>query len=58
VIFDVGVVHLQLGRGAVLAEALFFPEISRLAAGVEEARGMVARGEIVDLKTAFGLTLV
>ena len=25
---------------------------------IEEARGMVARGEIVDLKTAFGLTLV
>ena len=25
---------------------------------IEEARAMVARGEIVDLKTAFGLTLV
>jgi ADP-ribose pyrophosphatase len=25
---------------------------------IKEARGMVARGEIVDLKTAFGLTLV
>ena len=25
---------------------------------IDEARGMVARGEIVDLKTAFGLTLI
>jgi ADP-ribose pyrophosphatase len=32
-------------------------EIETRAVTVEEARGMVARGEIVDLKTAYALTL-
>jgi ADP-ribose pyrophosphatase len=32
-------------------------DIHAEAFGIDEARAMVARGEIVDLKTAFGLTL-
>ncbi len=33
-------------------------DISSKAVTIEEARAMVERGEIIDLKTAYGLTLV
>ncbi|MFO0798410.1 MAG: AAA family ATPase [Gemmataceae bacterium] len=39
--FAVGVVHRRVGPGAVLAEPLFFPEVSRLAAAPDTAAAMI-----------------
>lgn len=33
-------------------------DITAIALSIDEARAMVSRGEIIDLKTAYGLTLV
>ncbi|HUR54960.1 MAG TPA: AAA family ATPase, partial [Gemmataceae bacterium] len=43
VTFPVGLVYRKVGPGAVLAEALFFPELSRLASNREAASEAVRR---------------
>lgn len=46
--FPVGLVYRKVGPGAVLAEALFYPELSRLAANRGSA-GYAARRNLIDL---------
>ncbi|VTU01872.1 b family protein : ATP-dependent Clp protease, ATP-binding subunit ClpC, putative OS=Microscilla marina ATCC 23134 GN=M23134_01764 PE=4 SV=1: AAA_16: AAA_2: ClpB_D2-small [Gemmataceae bacterium] len=46
--FPVGLVYRKVGPGAVLAEALFFPELSRLAANRALAASAVRRN-LIDL---------
>jgi ATP-dependent Clp protease ATP-binding subunit ClpA len=49
-VFPVGLVHRKLGPGAVLAEALFFPELARLASTRERATD-ATKANLVDLIT-------
>ncbi|WP_439631313.1 AAA family ATPase [Gemmata sp.] len=49
--FPVGLVYRKVGPGAVLAEALFYPELSRLAANRALAAGAVRRN-LIDLVSA------
>ncbi|MCE9563236.1 MAG: AAA family ATPase [Planctomycetes bacterium] len=48
VVFPVGLVYRKVGPGAVLAEALFYPELSRLAANRGLA-GNATRRNLIDL---------
>ena len=55
VAFPVGLVYRKVGPGAVLAEALFFPELSRLASTREAAADAVRRNLatlLADMPTA------
>ena len=46
--FPVGLLYRKVGPGAVLAEALFYPEFARLAPNARSA-GAVARRNLIDL---------
>ena len=48
VAFPVGLVYRKVGPGAVLAEALFFPELSRLAA-TRDAAAEAVRRNLIDV---------
>ncbi|MBA4192120.1 MAG: hypothetical protein C0467_29435 [Planctomycetaceae bacterium] len=48
ILFPLGLVYRKVGPGAVLAEALFYPELSRLAANRDSA-GHATRRNLIDM---------
>src|SRR5262245_39339112 len=48
IVFPVGLVYRKVGPGAVLAEALFYPELSRLGSN-RAAAGRAAQRNLIDL---------